>query len=48
MLCAWLMFHSPEIDENQLASVTDADVMDVLEDEDEIPVYKGDFDYSDF
>ena len=38
----------PTSDESELAVVSDEDVMDVLEDEDDIPAYRGNFDYSDF
>ena len=48
--CILLFFfpYSPEIDEHNIALATDDDILDVLEDEDEIPDYKGTFDYYDF
>ena len=38
----------PNTDETQLGQATDEEVLDLVEDEDDIPVYTGRFDYSDF
>jgi hypothetical protein len=38
----------PEADEAELAVASDHDVLDVLEDDDDIPAYAGSFDYTDF
>jgi hypothetical protein len=38
----------PETDESALGDASDLEVMDLLEDEDDIPAYRGAFDYSDF
>lgn len=48
MLISSSIYYRPEADETELAVASDHDVLDVLEDEDDIPAYTGTFDYSDF